>query len=163
MADHHQFSSSSSSSSSPDAISEWISGLPSDDLMPLSTPLLPPSLAAAFFVSPEPAKTILDAELAALETVASLRRPPAEKPLEASCNDEEVVEGSCSSRNRRRRLVWTPQLHKRFLDVMARLGSKEAVPKKIMEMMNVEELTREHVASHLQKYQMKFKESSPRN
>ncbi|KAG1337847.1 transcription factor PCL1-like [Cocos nucifera] len=55
---------------------------------------------------------------------------------------------------KRPRLVWTAQLHKRFIDVVAHLGIKNAVPKTIMQLMNVEGLTRENVASHLQKYRL---------
>ncbi|MED6213324.1 PHO85 cyclin-1, partial [Stylosanthes scabra] len=58
---------------------------------------------------------------------------------------------------KRPRLVWTPQLHKRFVDVVAHLGIKNAVPKTIMQLMNVEGLTRENVASHLQKYRLYLK------
>ncbi|KAE8705658.1 Transcription factor PCL1 [Hibiscus syriacus] len=58
---------------------------------------------------------------------------------------------------KRQRLVWTPQLHKRFVDVVAHLGIKNAVPKTIMRLMNVEGLTRENVASHLQKYRIYLK------
>ena len=53
--------------------------------------------------------------------------------------------------------MWTPQLHKRFVDVVAHLGIKNAVPKTIMQLMNVEGLTRENVASHLQKYRLYLK------
>ncbi|MCO5572620.1 hypothetical protein L7F22_026378 [Adiantum nelumboides] len=55
------------------------------------------------------------------------------------------------------RLVWTPQLHKRFVDAVAHLGIKHAVPKTIMQLMNVDGLTRENVASHLQKYRLYLK------
>ncbi|EOA13800.1 hypothetical protein CARUB_v10026895mg [Capsella rubella] len=58
---------------------------------------------------------------------------------------------------KRPRLVWTPQLHKRFVDVVAHLGIKSAVPKTIMQLMNVEGLSRENVASHLQKYRLYLK------
>ncbi|CAN8277985.1 unnamed protein product [Cochlearia groenlandica] len=58
---------------------------------------------------------------------------------------------------KRPRLVWTPQLHKRFVDVVGHLGIKSAVPKTIMQLMNVEGLTRENVASHLQKYRLYLK------
>ena len=51
---------------------------------------------------------------------------------------------------KRPRLVWTPQLHKRFVDAVAHLGIKNAVPKTIMQLMSVDGLTRENVASHLQ-------------
>ncbi|GFP93278.1 transcription factor lux, partial [Phtheirospermum japonicum] len=50
------------------------------------------------------------------------------------------------------RLVWTPQLHKQFVDAVAHLGIKNAVPKTIMQLMSVDGLTRENVTSHLQKY-----------
>nr|QEX51353.1 transcription factor PCL1-like isoform X3 [Cymbidium ensifolium] len=58
---------------------------------------------------------------------------------------------------KRPRLVWTPQLHKRFVDVVTHLGTKNAVPKTIMQLMNVDGLTRENVASHLQKYRLYLK------
>lgn len=58
---------------------------------------------------------------------------------------------------KRPRLVWTPQLHKRFVDAVGHLGIKNAVPKTIMQLMNVEGLTRENVASHLQKYRLYLK------
>ncbi|KAL8154076.1 hypothetical protein V2J09_011836 [Rumex salicifolius] len=63
-----------------------------------------------------------------------------------------------SARNLKKpRLVWTPQLHKRFVDVVSHLGIKNAVPKTIMQLMNVEGLSRENVASHLQKYRLYLK------
>ncbi|KAJ0548940.1 putative transcription factor MYB-HB-like family [Helianthus annuus] len=64
---------------------------------------------------------------------------------------------SSTRTSKRPRLVWTPQLHKRFVDVVAHLGVKNAVPKTIMQLMNVEGLTRENVASHLQKYRLYLK------
>ena len=53
--------------------------------------------------------------------------------------------------------MWTPPLHKRFVDAVSHLGIKNAVPKTIMQLMNVEGLTRENVASHLQKYRLYLK------
>ncbi|KAH7405482.1 hypothetical protein KP509_15G072200 [Ceratopteris richardii] len=58
---------------------------------------------------------------------------------------------------KRPRLVWTPELHKRFVDAVTHLGVNTAVPKTIMQLMNVEGLTRENVASHLQKYRIYLK------
>mmetsp|Transcript_12114 Transcript_12114/g.36342 ORF Transcript_12114/g.36342 Transcript_12114/m.36342 type:complete len:531 (-) Transcript_12114:2592-4184(-) len=52
----------------------------------------------------------------------------------------------------RRRMMWTPELHTRFLNAVNHLGTERAVPKTILALMNVEGLTRENVASHLQKY-----------
>ncbi|KAJ0979534.1 hypothetical protein J5N97_015008 [Dioscorea zingiberensis] len=70
---------------------------------------------------------------------------------------ENSTEDQSARTLRRPRLVWTPQLHKRFVDVVAHLGIKNAVPKTIMQLMNVEGLTRENVASHLQKYRLYLK------
>ncbi|XP_059660784.1 transcription factor PCL1-like [Cornus florida] len=70
-------------------------------------------------------------------------------------DDSALRTENCSVK--RPRLVWTPQLHKRFVDVVAHLGIKNAVPKTIMQLMNVEGLTRENVASHLQKYRLYLK------
>ncbi|GAX83342.1 hypothetical protein CEUSTIGMA_g10767.t1 [Chlamydomonas eustigma] len=55
---------------------------------------------------------------------------------------------------KRARLVWTPQLHKRFEDALLKLGPEKAIPKNIMQEMNVEGLSRENVASHLQKFRL---------
>ena len=59
--------------------------------------------------------------------------------------------------SKRSKLVWTPQLHERFVEAVQKLGVNTAVPKAIMKMMNVEGLTRENVASHLQKYRLALK------
>lgn len=64
---------------------------------------------------------------------------------------------------KRPRLVWTPQLHKRFVDAVAHLGIKNAVPKSIMQLMSVDGLTRENVASHLQKYRLYLKRMQSMN
>ena len=83
------------------------------------------------------------------------------------------AEGSVSSKGKKRResssggtsmkrprLVWTPELHRRFVEAVQQLGLKNAVPKSIMQLMNVEGLSRENVASHLQKYRMYLKRTA---
>lgn len=54
----------------------------------------------------------------------------------------------------RQRVQWTPELHELFLEAVKKLGEVAATPKAIRDEMNVDGLTREHVASHLQKYRM---------
>lgn len=55
------------------------------------------------------------------------------------------------------RLVWTESLHASFVRAVEYLGVDIAVPKAIMQIMNVDSLTRENVASHLQKYRANLK------
>lgn len=85
----------------------------------------------------------------------SRRMDPADDPAVDNGTDDQST--SAAKTLKRPRLVWTPQLHKRFVDVVAHLGLKNAVPKTIMQLMNVEGLTRENVASHLQKYRLYVK------
>ncbi|GKE14569.1 two-component response regulator ARR12-like protein [Tanacetum coccineum] len=53
--------------------------------------------------------------------------------------------------------VWSIDLHRKFVDVVNQLGIEKAVPKRILDLMNVDGLTRENVASHLQKYRLYLK------
>ncbi|XP_062078331.1 two-component response regulator ARR12-like [Humulus lupulus] len=62
-----------------------------------------------------------------------------------------------SSTQKRPRVVWSPELHKKFCAAVHKLGLEKAVPKKILDLMNDEGLTRENVASHLQKYRLYLK------
>jgi SHAQKYF class myb-like DNA-binding protein len=55
------------------------------------------------------------------------------------------------------RLVWTQELHNRFINALSQLGLRNAVPKSILSLMNVEGMSRENVASHLQKYRIYLK------
>ncbi|EOA14602.1 hypothetical protein CARUB_v10027854mg [Capsella rubella] len=73
----------------------------------------------------------------------------------SSCPNAEVVNEEDHDHDRvtskkRRRVVWDTELHQRFLDAVNSVGFEKAVPKKILEQMNVENLSRENVASHLQ-------------
>lgn len=166
-------------------VMEWEKGLPSiHDLPPLSIALIPPELVSAFSIAPEPRRTLSDVNRASRETLSLLRGVGNTSDLEDDDEIEDAEEeidrdgsGSDSRKQRkidcateeadsavrtettlkRPRLVWTPQLHKRFVDVVAHLGIKNAVPKTIMQLMNVEGLTRENVASHLQKYRLYLK------
>ncbi|CAH8283533.1 unnamed protein product [Eruca vesicaria subsp. sativa] len=113
-----------------------------EDLIPLSQSLIPPHLALAFDIHHQstPSQANSSAEFAA----------DSADPLSSGATE--------SARTLKRpRLVWTPQLHKRFVDAVANLGIKNAVPKTIMQFMSVEGLTRENVASHLQKYRVYLK------
>jgi len=58
------------------------------------------------------------------------------------------------------RVVWSVELHQKFVSAVNELGIDKAVPKRILELMSVHGLTRENVASHLQKYRLYLKRLS---
>ncbi|ESQ42583.1 hypothetical protein EUTSA_v10015308mg, partial [Eutrema salsugineum] len=59
---------------------------------------------------------------------------------------EHNVQEPCSLKPR---VPWTPELHQKFVTAVEQLGIEKAVPKKILDIMNIEGLTRADVASHL--------------
>ncbi|KAK7278997.1 hypothetical protein RJT34_24038 [Clitoria ternatea] len=142
--------------------SRWEEELPSpEELMPLSQTLISPPLAMAF-----------DIRNTSHQQFPHLSPPPSSNPLPSPGNlpqpssaefadSGELGSGTAGEEPartlKRPRLVWTPQLHKRFVDAVAHLGIKNAVPKTIMQLMSVDGLTRENVASHLQKYRLYLK------
>ncbi|CAE6246849.1 unnamed protein product [Arabidopsis arenosa] len=79
-----------------------------------------------------------------------------------SIKEPEIVQESRTRKNHGR-VVWSHELHQKFLNAIDQLGGNEkAIPKKIHAVMNVEGLTRLNVATHLQKYRqlMLFNRSS---
>lgn len=134
---------------------KWEEELPSPkELMPLSQTLITPNLAIAFDIqnpnTPNPKITPL------VHTLSSAEFDSNSAELGGMAGSSGV--GDEPARTLKRpRLVWTPQLHKRFVDAVAQLGIKNAVPKTIMQLMSVDGLTRENVASHLQKYRLYLK------
>ncbi|XP_028772858.1 two-component response regulator-like APRR2 [Neltuma alba] len=62
----------------------------------------------------------------------------------------------------KKKVDWTPQLHKKFVKAVEKLGVDQAIPSRILELMNVEGLTRHNVASHLQKYRMQRRQILPK-
>ncbi|CAN0910235.1 Transcription factor MYBC1 [Linum grandiflorum] len=139
---------------------KWEEELPSpDELISISQTLITPDLALAFDIRnvpqppppvPPPSSSGNPSSIAATSSEFA-----AEESAEFGSNGGG---GDDQARTLKRpRLVWTPQLHKRFVDAVAHLGIKNAVPKTIMQLMSVDGLTRENVASHLQKYRLYLK------
>ena len=62
-----------------------------------------------------------------------------------------------SSTLKKPRVVWSAELHQQFVTAVNTLGIDKAVPKRILDLMGVQGLTRENVASHLQKYRLYLK------
>ncbi|KAK7344897.1 hypothetical protein VNO77_15111 [Canavalia gladiata] len=149
--------------------SRWEEELPSpEELMPLSQTLISPDLAIAFDIR----NTSHNHHNQQQQQQLPHPPPPSSNPLPSSGNltqpnsgefadSVELGSGTAGEEPartlKRPRLVWTPQLHKRFVDAVAHLGIKNAVPKTIMQLMSVDGLTRENVASHLQKYRLYLK------
>lgn len=48
------------------------------------------------------------------------------------------------------KLDWTPELHRKFVKAIEKLGVDKAVPSRILELMATHGLTRHNIASHLQ-------------
>lgn len=72
--------------------------------------------------------------------------------------DEDLDENEeAGGSNKKPRVVWSVELHRKFVAAVNQLGIDKAVPKKILDLMNVEGLARENVASHLQKYRLYLK------
>ncbi|GAV77629.1 Response_reg domain-containing protein/Myb_DNA-binding domain-containing protein, partial [Cephalotus follicularis] len=70
------------------------------------------------------------------------------------CGGEASVE---AYREKKQRFHWTMELNDKFVTAVTQLGHDKAVPKKILELMqemNVGGITRENIASHLQKYRL---------
>ncbi|XP_055800921.1 two-component response regulator ORR24-like [Solanum dulcamara] len=72
-------------------------------------------------------------------------------------SDENGNDDEDPATQKKPRVVWSIELHKKFVTAVHQLGLEKAVPKRILDLMNVEGLTRENVASHLQKYRLFLK------
>ncbi|KAF5812011.1 putative transcription factor MYB-HB-like family [Helianthus annuus] len=134
--------------------SKWESQLPKpEELIPINQTLITPDLAIAFDIgnTHNPYNTHHHHQQPpAIST-------PSSQPNSGEFDSSELAGDEPARTLKRPRLVWTPQLHKRFVDAVAQLGIKHAVPKTIMQLMSVDGLTRENVASHLQKYRLYLK------
>ncbi|XP_040869943.1 transcription factor MYBC1 isoform X1 [Glycine max] len=158
--------------------SRWEEEFPSpEELMPLSQTLITPDLAMAFDIrNPHTTNTAQQQHHQHQQQPQQQQQPSnpsslpnplqqqqqQQQPTSAEFADSgELGSGTAGEEPartlKRPRLVWTPQLHKRFVDAVAHLGIKNAVPKTIMQLMSVDGLTRENVASHLQKYRLYLK------
>ncbi|KAI3717633.1 hypothetical protein L1987_69374 [Smallanthus sonchifolius] len=66
------------------------------------------------------------------------------------------------SSRRKIKVDWTSELHKKFVQAVEQLGVDQAIPSRILELMNVEGLTRHNVSSHLQKYRLRRRHILPK-
>ncbi|XP_062207823.1 two-component response regulator ORR26-like [Phragmites australis] len=68
--------------------------------------------------------------------------------------DHADPESSDGATVKKSRVVWSVDLHQKFVNAVNQIGFDKVGPKKILDLMNVPGLTRENVASHLQKYRL---------
>ncbi|KAI3705816.1 hypothetical protein L1987_76060 [Smallanthus sonchifolius] len=61
------------------------------------------------------------------------------------------------------KIIWTKGLRKKFLKAIGKIGIDNATPKKILEVMKVDGLTRDQVSSHLQKHRILLKKIANAN
>mmetsp|Transcript_11566 Transcript_11566/g.22082 ORF Transcript_11566/g.22082 Transcript_11566/m.22082 type:complete len:496 (+) Transcript_11566:334-1821(+) len=79
------------------------------------------------------------------------------KRVSIDMDDEEEEGGDNSNASKKPRVIWSVELHQEFVNAVNQLGIDKAVPKRILDLMDVSGLTRENVASHLQKYRLYLK------
>ncbi|XP_074585875.1 two-component response regulator ORR21-like isoform X2 [Curcuma longa] len=75
-------------------------------------------------------------------------------------DDDTELDSVDPTSSKKPRVVWSVELHQQFVNAVNQLGIDKAVPKRILELMNVPGLTRENVASHLQKFRLYLKRLS---
>ncbi|KAI4384172.1 hypothetical protein MLD38_002360 [Melastoma candidum] len=78
--------------------------------------------------------------------------PKKRKDTEFKHDDKELSDTSSSMK--KARVVWSVDLHQKFVKAVNQIGFEKVGPKRILDLMNVPWLTRENVASHLQKYRL---------
>ncbi|CAO2825529.1 unnamed protein product [Amaranthus hypochondriacus] len=137
----------------------------SPDDLTQSQSLISPELASAFDITQEEILHVFDVNQKMRASCSTIC--PNEQfyypcdfrggSLDISSNED--MDGKKKQQaTKKHRLAWTPELHKKFVESIEQLGSN-AVPTTILQHMNVEGLTRENVASHLQKYRSHLKNS----
>ncbi|XP_061370068.1 two-component response regulator ARR11-like isoform X2 [Gastrolobium bilobum] len=88
-----------------------------------------------------------DGNLFAIEDMTSTKK---RKDVDNKHDDIEFLDPSST---KKARVVWSVDLHQKFVKAVNQIGF-DIGPKKILDLMNVPWLTRENVASHLQKYRL---------
>ncbi|KAK7246929.1 hypothetical protein RIF29_41800 [Crotalaria pallida] len=89
-----------------------------------------------------------DGNLFSVEDVTSMKK---RKDIDNKHDDTEFGDPSST---KKARVIWSVDLHQKFVKAVNQIGFDKVGPKKILDLMNVPWLTRENVASHLQKYRL---------
>uniref|UniRef100_A0A0D9Y0Y9 HTH myb-type domain-containing protein n=1 Tax=Leersia perrieri TaxID=77586 RepID=A0A0D9Y0Y9_9ORYZ len=138
----------------------------------VSNPFMPLTTSPAFAKSPEksglagagatPLPAVPDLSLSS--PAAAIDAPAAPSATSSAVTD---IAGAAAQRQqqqavqRKARRCWSPELHRRFVAALQRLGGPQtATPKQIRELMKVDGLTNDEVKSHLQKYRLHTRRAS---
>ncbi|KAF8077118.1 hypothetical protein N665_1061s0019 [Sinapis alba] len=78
-------------------------------------------------------------------------------------NKSSVIKNLSGNKSSRKKVDWTQELHKKFVQAVEQLGVDQAIPSRILELMKVDGLTRHNVASHLQKFRMHRRNILPKD
>lgn len=140
----------------------------------LASPPFSPPTAAAACVVPDAASLSLSTTMSTVPTTTTAATnnnggDSEENTRVRDSSDARVsVEFAAQTRaaaaqpQRKARRCWSPELHRRFVSALQQLGgSQVATPKQIRELMKVDGLTNDEVKSHLQKYRLHTRRSSP--
>ena len=75
---------------------------------------------------------------------ATIERSPSLPSSGIQIKDSTASSASRPEKMKKRRLIWTPELHLKFFKAVCELGLENAVPKAIVNVMNVPGMTREN-------------------
>ncbi|EOA16386.1 hypothetical protein CARUB_v10004540mg [Capsella rubella] len=92
-----------------------------------------------------------DLESEKTDSVNCHKKEDEAKPVNKSSGIKNL---SGNNKTSRKKVDWTPELHKKFVQAVEQLGIDQAIPSRILELMKVSNLTRHNVASHLQKFRI---------
>nr|QEX51347.1 putative transcription factor GLK1 isoform X1 [Cymbidium ensifolium] len=94
---------------------------------------------------------------------ASEMSSPSRAPEKEKERGRKPSAGQAKRSNGKRKVDWTAELHRRFVEAVEQLGVEKAVPSRILELMGIDCLTRHNIASHLQKYRSQRKHTMARD
>lgn len=128
----------------------------------VSNAFMPLATLPAFAKSLEKADAAVpDLSLSSRVAMADAPACPAAPSATSSAVTDVAVAQRQQAVQRKARRCWSPELHRRFVAALQRLGGPQAAtPKQIRELMKVDGLTNDEVKSHLQKYRLHTRRAS---
>ncbi|XP_059456679.1 two-component response regulator ARR14-like [Corylus avellana] len=98
-----------------------------------------------------------DIEIQSFENKMQQSHQKAKRKVPEAMEKDEEEDNDDSTVIKKPKLIWTNDLHNRFLEAIRVLGIDGAHPKKILQHMKVQGLKKENISSHLQKYRLFLK------